>query len=382
MTDMERRAAREARRKEKRAAKIKAANAPYDNFDLVCDPENLYKAFRRARRGVSWKASVQRYEANLFKNIAETAEKLKTGADVRQGFVEFDLYERGKKRHIKSVHIKERVVQKCLCDEVLVPVVTRTLIHDNGASRLGYGMHFALKRLIKHLRRFYITNGKSNDGYALVVDLSKYFDSIRHDVLLTILGSRITDTRVLELVSSFIGAFGNGVSLGLGSQVSQIGALFYCSKHIDHYAKDIKQIKFYGRYMDDIYFIHRDKEYLKTILSEIEGRCAEIGLTVNWKKTRIVKLKHGLPFLKGKYILTGHGKIVRLPCGEAARRRRRKLRKFYKLYNEHKMTGRDIYNSYEAWRGNYRRRFNAWFRVKRMDELYHKLFIQDKRNGS
>jgi hypothetical protein len=53
---------------------------------------------------------------------------------VQSAFVEFDLSEQGKTRHIKSVHISERVVQKYLCGNALVPVLSRSLIHDNRAS--------------------------------------------------------------------------------------------------------------------------------------------------------------------------------------------------------------------------------------------------------
>ena len=37
-------------------------------------------------------------------------------------------------RHIRSVHINERVVQRCLCDYSLVPVLSRSFVYDNGAS--------------------------------------------------------------------------------------------------------------------------------------------------------------------------------------------------------------------------------------------------------
>jgi hypothetical protein len=72
-------------------------------------------------QGVAWKESVQRYSANALRNTAETRRKLLAGESVQSGFVEFTLRERGKIRNIKSVHISEQVVQKCLCDQILVP---------------------------------------------------------------------------------------------------------------------------------------------------------------------------------------------------------------------------------------------------------------------
>jgi len=189
MTSEDRKIARAERRRSARLANEKQRLAPYNDFSLVTDADNLAGAFAKSKRGVSWKESVQRYEANALRNIAETRRKLIAGESVLNGFVEFDLCERGKTRHIKSVHISERVVQKCLSDEVLVPLLSRPLIHDNGASITGKGVHFALRRLVVHLSRFYRNNGRSNEGYALLVDFSRFFDNIRHDILFRVVGA-------------------------------------------------------------------------------------------------------------------------------------------------------------------------------------------------
>jgi hypothetical protein len=161
---------REVRREEKRTAKLKQ----YDTFSQVADVDNLYAAFKHSLRGVAWKESVQRFEANALRNIAGLRRKLLAGENIQHGFVEFDLRERGKTRHIKSIHISERVVQKCLCDTVLTPILTYPLIHDNGASIKGKGFHFAVRRLMVHLSRFYRRNGFSNEGYALLIDFTRF----------------------------------------------------------------------------------------------------------------------------------------------------------------------------------------------------------------
>jgi hypothetical protein len=373
MTSEERRQARYERRKAKRDARRAVRAAQYDTFDRVADSDNLYDAFKAAQKGVAWKESVQRYEANLLKNIAETRKKLLAGESIQNGFVEFDLHERGKVRHIKSVHISERVAQKCLCDQVLVPILTRTLIYDNGASVKGKGLHFAITRLITHLSRFYRKH-QSNNGYALVVDFSKFFDSIDHIILFRLLDEQIQDEKTRELTRRFISVFGAGKSLGLGSQVSQIAAVFYPSP-LDHYIKEVLQIKYYGRYMDDLYLIHRDRSYLVFCLERIRDFCGELKITINDKKTKIVSLAKGMLFLKGKYSLLPSGKVLRRPCKESALRQRRKLKKFKALLNEGKMSVEDIRNAYQSWRGNFMRRFDAYHTVRRMDALYNELFL-------
>jgi hypothetical protein len=374
MNSNERRQARYEKRIKKREANRQDKFSKYDKFENIADPDNLYVAFKKSRREVSWKESIQRYEMNLFRNIAETSRKLLTGENLAHGFVEFDIMERGRLRHIKSVHISERVVQKCLCDTVMVPVISRLLVYDNGASLKDKGLHFAINRLIAHMGKFYRANGNSNDGYCLSIDFSKYFDSIRHEILFKQQDKIFHDKRIMKLIRDFISPFGNGVSLGLGSQVSQISAILYPNR-LDHAIKEAMGIKYYGRYMDDFYIIHKDKEYLKYCQNEIQRICGTLGITVNRKKSKIIKLKHGVKFLKGIYSLTETGRIVRRADPESRKRERRKLKKFKGLLEAGKMSGNDIYTAYQSWRGNYLKRFDAYHTVRRMDGLYNRLFI-------
>jgi hypothetical protein len=374
MNSGERRKGRHERRKAERERRRRENVSRYDNFALLTDPDNLYQAFTSARRGVNWKESTQRYDMNLFNNILETRRKLIEGENVQSGFVEFTLHERGKIRHIKSVHISERVIQKALCDQILVPVLSNGLIHDNGASIKGKGVHFSVRRLITHLSRFYRRNGFSNDGYCLTIDFKKFFDNIRHDILLDMIGKHIHDEKVLDLTRRFITVFGNGLSLGLGSQVSQISAILYPSP-LDHFIKETLRVKYYGRYMDDLYLIHESREFLSECLAKIEAVCDTLAITINTRKTRITPLRQGLIFLKGKYILLENGKIIRRAARDSAGRMRRKLKKFKALLDADRMEYEDLRIAYQSWRGNYLRRFDAWYTVQRMDSLYDTLFI-------
>jgi hypothetical protein len=374
MTSKERHEVRYQRRKAKREAERQQKISQYDDFERVIDIDNLYQSLKESARGVSWKESVQRYEANALRNIIETRRKLLTGENVQNGFVEFTLRERGKIRHIRSVHISERIVQKCLCNQVLVPILSNSLIYDNGASIKGKGVHFAIKRFIAHLSMFYRKNNHSNKGYALLIDFSKFFDNIDHSILFELLKKKIKDERIIDLTMKFVTVFGNGRSLGLGSQVSQILAI-YDPNDLDHVIKEKLEIKYYGRYMDDIYLIHSDKEYLKYCFGEIKKICDKLKITINAKKSRIVKLEQGVDFLKGKYFLLPSGKILRRPCRDSTARMRRKLKKFRILIDSGKMSFSDLRMSYQSWRGNYKKRFNAYHRIGFMDKLYYDLFI-------
>jgi hypothetical protein len=375
MNSDDRRRLRYERRKAERDLKKREKTAEYDDYSHMTDGDKLYEAYKRSRRGVGWKESTQRYEMNALRNVRDTQKKLIARESVQSGFVEFDLYERGKARHIRSVHISERIVQKCLCDNILVPILSRPLIYDNGATMKNKGVHFSIRRLITHLSKFYRSNGFSNKGYVLVVDFRKYFDSIRHDILLKMLHEHIADPDVRELLRRFITVFGKTRSLGLGSQISQICAIFYPSK-LDHFIKETLRIRYYGRYMDDLYLIHRSKAYLEQCLAKIHEVCGDLDITINGRKTRIIPLSEGFAFLKGKYSLTESGRVIRRASRDAAVRMRRKLRKFKGLLDAGKMHYADIRSSYQAWRNGYMKRFNDFYKITKIDRLYDELFIQ------
>lgn len=378
MTSEERRKGRRERREAERKKKHEDYIRKYNDFNLVLDLDNLKAAYRKSRRGVAWKESVQRYDLFLMSNLAETKQKLARGESISKGFVEFDIHERGKTRHIRSVHISERVVQKCLCDNVLTPLMTRSLIYDNGASIKNKGIHFAMNRLRCHLSRFYRENG-NNNGYALVIDFSKYFDNILHEKLFEMQKKNITDERIFELFKSFVTVFGDGISLGLGSQVSQISAISYPNK-LDHYCKEVLRVRYYGRYMDDTYLIHKDKKHLEYCLTEIKRICDELGIKLNQKKTCIVPLDEGFWFLKGKYILLPSGKIVCKAKRDGIIRMKRKLKSFKKKYDLGLMAKEDVYTSYQSFRSHLLH-FDSYYLVKNMDNFYKGLFHEENITG-
>ena len=380
-------------------------------FEKLLDANNIYEAFRNSQKGVDWKESVQRYEASLLKNINRTVKVLSNGTYSQKPFYEFPLFERGKRRHVKSLHISDRVINRAVCDYVLNPSLQRYLIYDNGASIKGRGIGFTRNRLDRHLRRYYRKHG-DNKGYILLIDFRKFFDNIDHEKLINFIHEKIPDEMAMEIVRYLISTFEVDVSymseeeyehcrkelfnsleyyntipkeartgekmmrksLGIGSQISQISGIFYPTK-MDNYCKIVKSIQFYGRYMDDTYVISDSKEYLRQLLDDLVRICTELGIHVNRKKTQICPLTK-FTFLKTKYKLTKTGKIIKNMPHDNIVRQRRKLKKMAKLVKEGKIKYSDVRNGYGSWRGN-AQWYNAYQTVKRMDRLHDNLFVDD-----
>lgn len=369
MNSTERHEARYQRRKAERERKKQQRTAIADDFDKVFTFDNLYHSYRKCCLGVGWKASTQRYKANALKNVNDTFRALQQGRYKGRGFYEFDIVERGKARHIKSVHISERVVQRCLCDYSLVPMFSRSFIYDNGACMAHKGIDFAVNRLKCHLQHHYRKHG--TDGYALTFDFSRYFDNIAHEPLKKIVDDVYTDKRIAALVKQFVDDFGD-IGLGLGSQISQISALMYPNR-LDHYIKEVLRVKGYGRYMDDGYLIHESKEYLQMCLAEIRRVCADLGIKLNEKKTQIIKLSNGITFLKRRFIITSTGGVVIIPAKRGITKMRHKLRTFRRWLDEGKMAMADIDTSFTSWKGHIKH-CNAYHILKRTNAFYYKLF--------
>lgn len=366
MNSKERHELRYQRRKAQREAKRKQKLL---SFDAIFSYDNLYKSYIKCRRNVGWKASTQRYMVQAPLNVYQTRQKLLKGKFKTSGFFEFDLYERGKKRHIRSVKIEERVVQRCLCDHALVPVIESTFVYDNGASIKNKGYHFAMNRMKRHLQYHYRKYG--NDGYILLFDFHHFFDNVSHELVKKIVADHFDDQRIIDLTYHFIEAFGD-IGLGLGSQISQTLALASCNK-LDHIVKEKLQVKCYGRYMDDGYLIHPDKEYLKECLQIIKEICDELGIILNEKKTQIVKLSHGFTWLKGRFYLTPTGKVVKKIYKRSVTRERRKLKKLKKFYDSGKVTANDVWCAFQSWRA-YAYHFNAYHTIQNMEILYNQLY--------
>lgn len=373
MTSEERRAARRIRREEKRRKKKETVNEEYGKLENVFDYGNLLEAFDQSKKGVRWKCSVQRYEASLLRKTYDTHMKLLKGEDIRRGFHRFTLMERGKLREISSVHISERVVQRSLSDNSLVPVLTRTCISDNMACIKGKGTHAAINRVAFFLREYYRKTG-SNEGVVVLIDFTNFFGNMKHWHIRKILEEHYTHEDMIEFIMLFVDAFGE-VGCGLGSQVSQIVGTVYASK-ADHYAKEVLRIRAYVKYMDDTFMLFKTKEEADEALQAMFKIYESMGIEINKKKTRKVALKHGFTFLKTQFRLTETGKVIMRPCRQSITRERRKLKKLKKKLDEGRITFEEVRQQYQSWKG-YMKHKMSWRTVQNMNQLFNELFIEE-----
>lgn len=338
-------------------------------LEYLMEPEHLFDVMHDCGNGVRWKASTQKFEVDKLRWAATLREEVLNDRYKSRGFKQFDICERGKRRHIQAVHISERVVQKLICRYALIPTIYPALIYDNSASQQGKGTEFALKRLKEHLRWHYARYGKR--GAVLVMDYRDFFNSIPHEAVIQTLTAKIEDDRIRRYVSEFINAFDGDVGLGLGSETCQIGAICFPGI-VDKLAKERLRIHCYGRYMDDSYIIHPDRAYAERCLEEIQMAARSIGIAISEKKTKIHNLKtDDFEFLKKRVRLTESGKVLLRISRDNFTAEKRRIAMQRAEYEAGRMPTNAIAQSYRAWRG-YAGRYDNYGSIGEMDRYFQK----------
>ena len=310
------------------------------DFEKICDFQNLYKAHTKARRGKRTNREVIDFEMNLSDNLTRISDSLKNNTYKMSGYYSFTVHD-PKVRTIHALHYRDRVVQHCICDEVLAPTLDKKLIYDNAACRIGKGTHFAIKRLSIFLKGFCSKNGIN--GYFLKCDVRKFFDNIDHDILKQKLKKVFPEEEVFSLLCQIIDSFEKspGKGLPLGNQTSQWFAIYYLDS-FDRLIKEKLRIKYYTRYMDDCVLIHADKDCLKSCLQVLQGYMREeLHLSLN-EKTEIFPIKNGVDYLGWHVYITDTGKIIKKVKQDTKHKYKRKLRYFQKAFAKNEIELEEI----------------------------------------
>lgn len=327
---------------------LRASTPISDVQKICCSFENLYKAMNVCKQNVMWKDSTAGFVKNGLKNCRKLHEELMTGSYKIAPYSIFIIHEK-KTRIIVSTRIRDRVVQRSLCDNYLYHELTKGFIYDNCACLEGKGTDFARDRLKCHLQRHYRKHGQN--GYVLKVDIHDYFGSTSHDVAKDAVSKRVNDEWAKQMVFDVIDSFANiseDKGMGLGSQITQLVELAVLDD-LDHEIKERMHIKGYVRYMDDFILIHRSKEHLEKCLDTIKIRLSELGLEINEKKTTIQPIKHGMHFLGFSFRLNENGKVVVRLLPKKVSKEKRKLKKLIGTIGVDKT--KDCYISWRSFAG-------------------------------
>ncbi len=291
-------------------------------FEQVCSFKNLTMSAHAAARGKKDKLAIADFLFNLENEIIEIEQELLEKRYHPRPYSTFMVHD-PKVRMICAADFRDRVVHHAVCSAI-GSIFERSLIFDSYACRIAKGSHRAIKRARYFTRRY---------RYFLKLDVRKFFDTIDHKILKSLIRSKIKDEELLRLVDIFIDHpvpwTEPGRGIPIGNLTSQHFANFYLSD-LDHYVKEQLRIEGYIRYMDDSVLFADEKDTLWDAKNRIESYLScELSLKLKENSVIVAPVSQGLSFL-GFRIFPG---IIRIQRKGWRRFRRKVLRRNEDLAN-------------------------------------------------
>ncbi len=275
-------------------------------YSSLCSFDNLYLAYKRARKGKTKKDYVIEFEENLFYNLMALHYELKSRT-YKPKLLKIFILRDPKTRKISKSNFRDRIVHHALCN-IIEPIFDKTFIYDSCANRKGKGNLFAIKRFDKFKKKV-SRNGKKlkeiddNNyvcGYVLKVDIKHYFEEIDQKILLSIVKRKIRDKDVLWLIRKILRNYPYKIidkGMLLGNLTSQFFANVYLNE-LDRFVKHKLKARYYIRYVDDFVILHNSKEQLEIRKEEINKFLRErLRLELHPQKTRIIPFSRGVDFV-------------------------------------------------------------------------------------
>lgn len=283
-------------------------------FEKVTVFDNLLLAAEKTLRGQKHKTEAAQFYFNLEPELFALQRELESGVWKPHPYRVFTICE-PKPRQICASHLRDRLVHHAICN-VLDPIFERRMINDTYACRAGKGTHAAVEAAQWFMRR---------SDYYLQCDVRKYFASIEHDALKTLLRRILKDKPLLALIDRIIehplpGSL-PGRGLPIGNLTSQYFANLYLGE-MDHFIKERLRIKGYLRYMDDWLIFGDNKAALWNRLVAVRVFLRDrLKLELKEEIVRIAPTWSGVSFLGFRI----HPETIRL-CDEKWARLRRLVR--------------------------------------------------------
>lgn len=298
---------------------------------------DLFIAFYNAAKHKHSKPYVKFFKKDLYNNLVKLRDDLYNRTYEEESSTCF-IVNLPKKREIFAANFRDRIVQH-LYFNYTHEMFEREFILDTYSCIKDRGTGFGIERLVHHIR------SESKDWsipcYALKIDISGYFIHIRKDILLKIVLEDIdkfeykiaySDKQWCEILDfEFIRYLTekivmvdptkkckikskkfeyNGLpvrkslffinrlcGIPLGNITSQLFSNIYLNRH-DQFVKRVLKCKHYGRYVDDSYYISKDKQFLLSLVPKMTKFLKEeLDLDVNQGKTQLIEVKYGVEFL-------------------------------------------------------------------------------------
>ena len=272
----------------------------YSLYSRLLHRGNLAKAFSKVRSakgaagidGQTIKDFTEFHTSNIDQLLTELREKSYQPQPVRR--VEIPKATGGV-RLLGIPTVRDRVVQQALLN-ILQPIFDPGFHPSSYGYRPGCSCHHAITKATLFIREY-------QRKWVVDMDLSKCFDTLDHDLIITSFRKRIADGSILALLEKFLKS---GVMVGDEWQASEVGSPqggvispLVANVYLDSFDQFMKDRGHrIVRYADDILILCQSKKAAANALAQassyLEG---DLRLTVNREKTHITHSWKGVKFL-------------------------------------------------------------------------------------
>jgi RNA-directed DNA polymerase len=236
---------------------MKRINNLYSSIIAI---ENLKAADLIARRGKKCQYGIRVHDRNREMNIKKLHLSLADKTYRTSPYTTFQVYEPKERLVYRLPYYPDRICHHAIM-LVLEKIFVSVFIANTYSCIKTRGIHGALRDVQNAL------HDVAGTQYCLKMDIKKFYPSVDHAILKTLLRKKIKDQDLLWLLDEIIDS---APGLPIGNYLSQYLANFYLS-YFNHWIKEEKQIKYYFRYADDLVILAAKKCSLHRIFSDIQS---------------------------------------------------------------------------------------------------------------
>ena len=232
--------------------------------------DNLMLADQKARKGKSDQYGVRLFDRDLQGKLAQLQNMLCNKTYKTSEYSTFSIFEPKERLVFRLPYFPDRITHHAVMN-ILEPVFVGMFTSNTYSCIKGKGIHAAQADMRKAL------TDQPGTQYCLKLDIKKFYPNIDHEILKQLLRRKFKDSDLLWLLDEIIDS---APGVPIGNYLSQYFANFYLT-YFDHWIKEVKGVKYYFRYADDIVILSDNKPYLHQILSDIRlYLSAELNLSV------------------------------------------------------------------------------------------------------
>lgn len=330
-----------------RAMKLEKSNASSEQWEERMLYKELLKAYKKARRNGRNSYAQVRFEMNLSYNLWLLVKELRSRTYKPSRCIVFIVFS-SVKREVIAPAFRDQVVDH-LEYGYLSPIFERQFIYDSYSCREGKGTDFGIARLEHHIRS--VSQNYTVECVALQLDFRGYFMSMNHDILY----DRIADTllrkghrmdapfplcmflvRMIIYTDPTVGCIVRGrgkdwkglprsksyayCKKGCGQPIGKLTSQLFSNIMNDillQWLKREKKVRHLSGYVDDMTLVGRRSDLILLVPLIRAFAQERMGLQVHPRKVRLLRVKHGVPFLgtkitpKGRYVTRRAERVMR-----------------------------------------------------------------------